>query len=66
MQPTIDSCYSKKDSSSEQLARLAEVRFFGFIADLNLPFAAVDHLVKLTMVSLLDSKVTKSYVNEKT
>ena len=42
MQATIDRLYSKKDSDSEKLARLAEVRFSGSIVEQNLPFAAAD------------------------
>ena len=45
MQPTIDNFFSKKDSDSEKLARLAEVRFSESIAE---------HLAKLI-------KVVKSY-----
>ena len=66
MQPIIDRFYSKKDSDSEKLARLAEVKFSGFIAEHNLPFAGADHLAKLTKVSFPDSKVAKSYANGKT
>ena len=66
MQPTIDRFYSKKDSDSGKLARLAGVRFSGFIAEQNPPFAAADHLAKLIRVSFPDSKVAKSYTNGKT
>ena len=66
MQPTIDRFYSKKDSDSEKLARLAEVKFSGFIAEHNLPFAEADHLAKLIKVSFPDSKVANSYTVGKT
>ena len=66
MQPTIDRFYYKKDSGSEKLARLAEVRFSGYITEHNLPFTAADHLTKLIKVSFPDSKVAKSYTNGKT
>ena len=66
MQPTIDRFYYKKDSGSEKLARLAEVRFSGYITEHNLPFTAADHLTKLIKVPFPDSKVAKSYTNGKT
>lgn len=65
---TTDSLNSKKDLNSEKLVRLAEVRFSGFIAEYIfhfLPPAAGKVSLSEAKVSSPDSKVAKSYTNQK-
>ena len=62
----IRSTTYKKDSDTDKMARLAEVRFTGFLATHNLPIASADHLAHLIRSSFPDSKVAQAYQNGKT
>ena len=58
--------FVKKNSETDRLASLPEVRFAGFLAEYNLPFAAADHLKSLIRVSFPDSKSAQAYSMGKT
>ena len=55
-QQPIQKIFVKKNSETNRLVSLAEVRFARFLAEHNLPFAAADHLKSLIRVSFPDSK----------
>ena len=63
MQLTTDSLNSKKDLNSEKRARLAEVRFSGFIAEYI--FHLLQEITERSKSIFPDSKVAKSYTNQK-
>ena len=45
------------------MARTAEIKFTGFLAEHHLPLAAADHLGHLILTSFLDSKIIQGYSN---
>ena len=65
-QQPIQNFFVKKNSETDRLVSLAEVRFGGFSAEHNLPFAAADHLKSLIRVSFPDSKRVQAYSMGKT
>ena len=65
-QQPIQKIFVKNNSETDRLVSLAEVRFAGFSAEHNLPFAAADHLKSLIRVSFPDSKSARAYSMGKT
>lgn len=57
----ITTVFVKQDSEADILARKAEVKFTGFLAEHNLPLAAADHLGSLIRNSFPDSKIAQAY-----
>jgi len=57
----LTTMFVAKNSESDLLARKAELRFTGFLAEHNLPLAAADHLGSLIRCSFPDSKIAQNY-----
>lgn len=62
----LTSTFVQKDSEADVMARKAELRFTGFLAEHNLPLAAADHLGALIRCSFPDSKIAQSYACART
>ncbi|XP_078535996.1 uncharacterized protein LOC144822404 [Lissotriton helveticus] len=57
----ISGYMSMKSSSEDLLAREAEIKFTGFLAEHNVPSAAADHLGHLIRTCFPDSKIAQGY-----
>lgn len=53
--------FVKQYSHEDTMARKAEIKFTGFLAEHNLPLSAADHLGSLIRASFPDSKIAQSY-----
>ena len=65
-QPTISGFVTVKNSSVDEKARIAELKFTGFLAEHNLPLASADHLTSLVRECFPDSKIAQSYACSRT